>query len=180
MRAGRPGIPRSLVLAILVALAGALTARPAGANGTGEVPWVSQLRAVNAALAQMDVAAAERVWQEAYLAALGSWRWDGVLEVGRAYLRIGKAAGRGETSIARARNLYLAALFRAREQRSLEGLLRTAEAFAQLGDRGVVEQCFQIATSVAAETRDPHAPARIRAWAIQLGDPSLAPPDTRR
>src|SRR5262249_23798435 len=155
-------------------------ARADGARGAVEAPWTAPLRAVGAALDQMDVSGAERAWQEAYVAALGSWRWDGVLEVGRARLRIGQAAGGGEASAARARNLYLAALFRAREQRSLDGLMRTAEAFARLGDLEVVEQCVRIAASLAAATRDPHAPARIRAWAIQLTSPGFTAEDSGR
>ncbi len=83
MRPTRPGSSRSLMLAAvaLIALAGALPARANGVTRAGQVAWVTHLQAVDAALARMDVGAAERAWQEAYVAALGSWRWDGMLEV---------------------------------------------------------------------------------------------------
>jgi hypothetical protein len=43
-----------------------------------------------------------------------------MLEAAQAYLRIGQAAGRQQASEARARNLFVTALVRAREQRSLD------------------------------------------------------------
>jgi hypothetical protein len=183
MSEARPGWwLRSFVLgpAIVVGLVVALGAGATDAAQTAEVPWLAHLRAVEAALVRMDLGAAERAWQDAYLAALGSWRWDGMLEVAGAYLRIGQAAGRQQSSAARARNLYLAALFRAREQRSLDGVLRTAEAFARLGDRDMVQQCLRMAETLASETRDPHAPARIRAFTIRLADPTFATRDAGR
>jgi hypothetical protein len=169
-----------LAAAVVIGLAATSDAGPQGATRIGEVPWLAHLRVVEAALVRGDLGDAERAWQEAYLAALGSWRWDGMLEVAHAYLRIGQAAGRQQASAARARNLYLAALLRAREQRSLDGVLRTAEAFARLGDRDMVQQCLRMAETLASETRDPHAPARIRAFTIRLADPTFATRDAGR
>jgi hypothetical protein len=44
-----------------------------------------------------------------------------------------------------ARRAYFAALYRACRENSFEGILRTAEAFANLGDREVVEECAGLA-----------------------------------
>jgi hypothetical protein len=169
-----------LAAAVGIGLTATSEAGPQAATRIGEVPWFQHLQVVESALVRRDLDAAERAWQEAYLSALGSWRWEGMLEVAQAYLRIGRAAGRTQASVARARNLYLAAFFRAREQRSLDGALRTAEAFARLGDRDMVEQCLRIAEALAAEARDPHAPARIRAFAARLTDRAFAAADTAR
>src|SRR5438445_11856052 len=79
------------------------------------------------------VASAELSWPDAYRAALGSRRWDAMVEVGDAALRIGEATGDREVAAARARRCYLEALFRARDQRSVDGVPRVAEAFAALG-----------------------------------------------
>ena len=175
LSAAKPRWLHALVLAaaVVIGLPGISDAGPQGATRIGEAPWFVHLRVVEAALVRGDLGGAERAWQEAYLAALGSWRWDGMLEVAHAYLRIGQAAGRQQASAARARNLYLAALFRAREQRSLDGVLRTAEAFARLGDRAAIEQCLRVAEALAAEAGDRDAPARVRAVAIQLAGPAF-------
>ena len=51
-----------------------------------------------------------------------------------------------------ARDAYMTALIRARRDRSLDGVLRSAEAFRELDDRTVVEQCLHIAAQLAAGT----------------------------
>jgi len=51
-------------------------------------------------------------------------------------------------------------LIRARRDRSVDGALRTAEAFRQLGDRVVVEQSLHIAGQLAAG--DEQAQAKVR------------------
>ncbi len=77
--------------------------------------------------------------------------------MGDAYLRIAGTAEGRKTAEAKARRIYLAALFRARQQRSVQGMLRTAEAFAALGDREVTEQCLILAERLAEEARDAEA-----------------------
>jgi len=120
---------------------------------------------MNTALASPNVTAAEEAWHEAHRAALGSrQRWDGLIEVGEAYLRIGELANERQAAQPTARRLYLTALFRARQQSSLDGVLRTAEAFAALGDREVVIQCLRVADQVAERARDPQARARVEAF----------------
>ena len=133
----------------------------------GEAPWTSHLGAVREALAQKNLGAAVRAWEQAHLAAVGSWRWEGLIEVGDVYLRIGDASGARKASEATARKAYFAALFRACQRDSCEGILRIAQAFADLGDRQVVEECVGLAELVAP---DDEARVEVRAVAAQLTD----------
>ncbi len=157
------GYPKTLLLAALVLAAVSLAEarRPAAA----EAPWGAPLRAVDEALARNDAAAALRAWQDAHLAALGSWRWERMIEVGDAALRIGEVSGLRPAAKARARQAYLTAFFRARDQGSLAGVLRSAEAFALLGDREVVAQCLIAADGLAARAADPEGRERLRSFA---------------
>jgi hypothetical protein len=142
-------------------------------------PWITHLRRVEDALAQRNVSAADMAWHDAYRAALKSRRWDSMVEVGEAYLRIGEAVRGRKVSEARARELFLTALFRARAQGSLDGVLRTTEAFAALGDREVVEQGLRIAQGLAAQSGDTQALERVRTvagrLAVRFPGPERAP-----
>ena len=111
----------------------------------GAAPWAAHLATVEAALAVGDVPAALSAWREAYSAALGSRRWEGFADAGDAYLRIGRASGAPASAVPRARDLYLSALFRARDAGSLDGVLRIANAFAALGDHDVTVQALRMA-----------------------------------
>ena len=88
-----------------------------------------------------------------------------MVAVGEAYRRIGARAGFRAIADAKARETYLAALFRARSQGSVEGVLRAAQGFADLGDHAVVEQCLSVARSVAAQSKDPRADERVGMFA---------------
>ena len=77
-------------------------------------------------------------------------------------------AGFRSAAEATARRAYLAGLFRARKLAALDGVLRTAKAFAALGDREVVEQCLRIAESLAREAHTAQARNRLRAFKAQL------------
>jgi len=50
----------------------------------------------------------------------------------------------------KARHAYLVALFRARDERSTNGLLHVGEAFAALGDIALAIHCVHIAEAVIA------------------------------
>jgi hypothetical protein len=115
----------------------------------------SDLTAVDAALASGDVAAALRAWHEAYGAMMGSRRWEGFADAGDAYLRITRASGSPPGGLSRARDLYLSALFRASGSGSLDGVLRLASAFVELGDDEVVTHSLRIARRLAGGTVDP-------------------------
>lgn len=128
-------------------------------------PWTEYIRAMDQALDEMNATAAVRAWRNAYAAALGMPGWRGLVEVAAASLRIGTIPGFGKASEARARETYWTALFRARQQGSLNGVLDAAEAFGALGDRTMVEQCVRVAESLAALNGDPSGGERIRALA---------------
>ena len=123
--------------------------------------WTSNLQRMDEALAAGDISLAEQAWHDAYGQALGSRRWEGMVEAGDAALRIGAVAKSRRLAEPTARQAYLTALVRARGQRSVDGVVRTAEAFARLGDREVVEQALRIARDLAGT--DPEAEARVRA-----------------
>jgi hypothetical protein len=130
-----------------------------------DATWAAHISRVDQALAEQDVGAAEQAWQDAYVAALGSVRWEGLIEVGDSALRIGEGVGSHNASEAEARDAYWVALVRARTQQSLDGILRAAERFAALGDREVAAGCVRIAEQLAAA---PEAQARVRAVADRL------------
>lgn len=133
-------------------------------------PWTEYIRAMDQALAEMNATAAVRAWRNAYAAALGMPGWRGLVEVAAASLRIGTIPGFGKASEARARETYWTALFRARQQGSLNGVLDAAEAFGALGDRTMVEQCIRVAESLAAMNGDASGGERIRALAANLAE----------
>lgn len=137
---------------------------PHAATPEPEEAWRIQIRKVDAALARQDVAAARQAWHDAYLAALGHRCWRGLAEVGDASLRIGEVSRARKASERLARGMYLRALFRARQQTSLDGVLRLAEALDALGDRGAVAECLHLAERLAAVTRDARAPDLVRAF----------------
>ena len=130
-----------------------------------DVAWQVHLERVDAAMARHDPAGAEVLWGEAYVAAIKSRHWEGMVAAGDTYRRLGQLGGFRKISDAKAREAYLAALFRARNRGSLEGVLRAAQGFAELGDQEVVEQCIRVARSVAARSWNPRADEQVRAFA---------------
>ncbi len=122
--------------------------------------WTAPLRRMDEALAAGDIRLAERAWHDAYGQALGSRGWEGMVEAGDAALRIRAVAKAQRLAAPTARQAYLTALVRARGQGSVDGVLRTAEAFARLGDGEVVEQALQVARDLGGV--HPEAEARVR------------------
>lgn len=137
-------------------------------NVSSDAPWTVHLRRSDEALRLQDTKTAQQHWHEAYWMARGRLSWEGMLDVGDTYLRIGEVAKDRELAKAKARSLYMQALFRARSQRSLDGVLRAGEAFAALGDHEVASQAIRIAEALAAEGHDPYAPARVRSVSERL------------
>jgi hypothetical protein len=129
--------------------------------------WTTPLDLVDAALARGDDVAARSAWYEAHAAALRSAQWEGMMAVGDASRRL------GADGPVRARQAYITALFRARRERSLEGLLRAASAFGDLGDREVMGHALLLAEHEAG--RDPLKRARVRTVADRWKSSSLAP-----
>jgi hypothetical protein len=145
------------LLALLsVALAGVEVLTAAVPRAVAPRIWTTPLARVQEALDRGDDLGALSWWQEARAAALRSGQWEGMVEVGDAARRFPQGAGH-------ARQAYLTALFRARQQRSLDGVLRAASAFGELGDHEVLGQALRMAQHEAG--LDPRAHERIRSVA---------------
>ena len=129
-------------------------------DGSSTRAWTSHLERMDAALVAQDISLAERAWLQGYQQALGSRRWEGMVEAGDAALRIRAVAKAQRLAAPTARQAYLTALVRARGQGSVDGVLRAAEAFARLGDEEVVEQALQVARDLGGV--HPEAEARVR------------------
>jgi hypothetical protein len=149
------------LLTIAVSLPIIPTAEAAGPG------WAEQLQAMDDALGRGDAVAAQAAWREAYAMAHASHGWPGMIVVGDAALRLGRATGTAAVSESRARRVYLTALLRARRERSLDGVLTAGEAFGRLGDRDVVQQAAAIAADLAARSGDDLARRRVQAFRSQ-------------
>jgi hypothetical protein len=163
------GLGLVAVLGLIVATTGeprsaALTG-PARALTAGE-EWTALLASVDHAIDGGDIGRAVRAWRDAYGAALGTRRWEPMYEVGRASLRIGRSAGPSKGYDEKARQCYLTALFRARQQRSAEGALLVAEGFADLGDVEVAARAIYIAETLTPRADD-DGPVRARVGAVR-------------
>jgi len=112
--------------------------------------WKTHLHVVETELASGHVDVAVRAWHDAYGAALESRGWESMIAVGDAFMKIGHAAGTPNGARMNAREAYLTALIRARRNHSVDGALRSGEAFAGLGDRAIVEQSLYIAAQLAS------------------------------
>jgi hypothetical protein len=132
--------------------------------------WTEPLDEADAALARGDAAAAMAAWRQAQAAALRSGSWEGMIAVGDAARRLAEAGRDRGDGLARARQAYLTALFRARRERSLDGVLGAAVAFGELGDRDVLAHALRIAEQHAG--RDPLSRARVRT----VADRWMSPP----
>src|SRR5262245_57646693 len=94
---------------------------------------------VDTALQHGDFLTALRATQAAHRRAARDRRWESLMEVGDAYSRIAGQTGAPAAAGEGARDAYQAALQSARRAQALDGVLRAAEGFAQLGDADDVE-----------------------------------------
>jgi hypothetical protein len=143
--------------------AGMTTERREITSPSPHLNWNHHLQAAESAQGRGDVAAATRAWRDAYGAARRGRGWAAAIAVADAHFALpadARAAVRPQ-----ARELYMEALFRARTQHSLEGVLRAAEGFKMLGDREVVAQAVRIAHQVAEGGAGRETLARLRALA---------------
>ena len=136
-------------------------------------PWTAHIQAMDQAVAENDPGESVRAWRQAYSAALSHPGWLGLLTVAAASLRLGAFPGLARGAAARARETYWIAFFRARQQRSLNGVLHAAEAFGVLGDRSTVEQCMRVAEGLAVRAGDVEEVNRVRLIAARLAEQSL-------
>jgi len=159
------------LLGLLVVALTAIEVLVAGSpNATASRAWTPPLARADEALRDGDLAAALAWWREARMTALRSGQWEGLIEIGDASRRLGEAGGFRQDADTQAREAYLGALLRAERQRSLEGVLRAAVAFGELGDREVTVQAIRIAERQAG--RDVKALDHIRAVADRWSIPS--------
>jgi hypothetical protein len=169
----RRSIRAAILGLVVIGLAGiwARTPRPLDARMEPRrllTPWRTDLDELERALATGDHARAMRAWSDAETAALASRRWEPLLEVGDAALRVGDGTGSPARARLSARHAYRAALFRARAQRSVDGVLRAADAFARLGDRDVTEGALHAARKLAAGTPDADLRSRVELDAARI------------
>ena len=169
---GRAATRISIFLAVTVGVAmtaagAALLDRSSAAPIEPRMTWEQQVARVDAALATHDLRTAREAVRDAHAAAVTSYRWEPLLHVGDAQRRVEQASGFPTLGNASARASYLFALFRARDQRSLDGVLQAADAFSRLGDASVVRQALVVARDLAG--RDAVAHARVDIAAQELG-----------
>ena len=153
---------------ILVAVLLALDAVPTPRRAPSATPpaWDATRAGVLYAIAARDVAEAGRAWDIAHAVAIASHDWAVMLEVGHLALRLGDAgAMRGAAE--RARECYLIALFRARRDGRLDGVLRSAEALADVGDASSAGEALRVAAGLAAHA-EPEARDAYRRTAERL------------
>jgi hypothetical protein len=102
-----------------------------------------------------------------------------MIEVGRAYLAIGEVVYDHPMAAARARRIFLSALFLGRGLRNVHAVADSAEALAVLGDHDLAARAFRIAVTLAQRGRDSQCPrphhgsARSRAGAPERGAAAL-------
>jgi hypothetical protein len=125
--------------------------------------WRDRLRRADGALSEGDAPGAERAWDEAYRLALATSDPYAMIEVGRAYLPIGEAVYDHPMAAARARRIFLSALFLGRGLRNVHAVADAAEALAALGDDDLATRAFRIAVTLAQRGRDASALDRVTA-----------------
>jgi hypothetical protein len=154
-------IALSLVVLVGVAgvAAGAITSASGRARDDGtphaQARWLAvlgeRMTALDAAIDRGDVTHATHAWRAAYPLALLSRRWEPMIDLGDAAVRIdalaGRPAGYPTGFRAEARQAYLRALFQAREERATDGMQRVARAFAALGDREMASRASAVAAA---------------------------------
>ena len=108
-------ISRTRLGTLMAALATAVALPVIPSAEAGGADWAAQIQAMEQALARGDAATAQAAWREAYTAAHAGREWPGMMAVGDAAIRLGRATGTVAVAESRARRVYLTALFRARK-----------------------------------------------------------------
>ena len=127
--------------------------------------WQTALDTMDRALEAGDISSTEMAWRNAYGFAIRSHQWEALLAAGDGSLRIADRVLVKQPYRARAAEAWQAALFRARAQRSVGGVLRVAEAFARLGDEEGVTEVLHVADGLAAA--EPSGEARRRVLEVR-------------
>jgi len=134
-----------------------------------------RITAIGEAVQRGDLAAARAAWHDAYRSLRRTRDWQGMAALGDTALGIAGASGARQPWEGDARQAYLGALFRARAEASLDGVLRATDAFATLGDRDVAEEGLRIAESIALRTGTAEARDRMLAYRARFEgrDPTI-------
>jgi hypothetical protein len=151
----------NIILVVISVAWALLLSSGQAARADDRTPWEAPLEAMDRALITRDVSAAEITWRQAYRVAMRDAGWRGLVAVGDAALRISDEASYKPPYQTRARRVYRWALFRARQNGSVDGVLRVAEAFATLGDADVVTQALDIADRLASADATGEAQRRV-------------------
>ena len=167
----RLGVLALALAALVLAVPAPGTPSEARAGAAIDAALSAHLSAVDAALARGDARSATQALQGAYQIALGSRRWQGMIAVGDAALRVSDASGARQQGLEQSRRAYLLGLFRARGEGSIDGALTAAQSFAALGDREVANGCLSVASKLARTDADR---ARVREMAARLNDWAVA------
>ena len=133
-------------------------------------PWTAYIQTMDQTLAERNPEASVHAWRQAYSAALSDPGWLGLLTVATASLRLGAFPGLTRDAVARARETYWIAFFRARQQRSLDGVLSAAAAFDSLGDCAAVERSMRVAEVLATQAGEAAGMDRVRLFIERLAD----------
>ena len=133
-------------------------------------PWTARLESMNRALAERNPHASIGAWRQAYSAALSDPGWRGLLTVASASLRLRALSGSTADAVARARETSWIAFFRARQQRSLEGVLSAAAVFQNVGDHAAFEHSMRVAEMLATRTGQAAGQDRLRDFMERLGN----------
>jgi len=127
--------PRTVPLPLLILIgAFALSAVSLASTDADGADWALHIAEMDRAVTQGDAPGAAAAWREAYVAAHVSRDWPGMLAVGDAALRAGRATGMLEVFRPRAGRAYVTALLRARRHGSPDGALAAADAFGRRAD----------------------------------------------
>ena len=133
----------------------------------GQTPSASstaeRITAIGEAVHRGDLATARATWDDAYRSLRRTLDWQGMAALGDAALEAASAFGARQPWDADARRAYLGALFRARAEASLDGVLRATDAFATLGDRDIAEEGLRTAELVALRAGTAEARHRVLA-----------------
>jgi hypothetical protein len=158
------GVAALLLVIVALAIVEVLVAAAPPAGGPSG--WNAPIDRAGEALRDGDVAQALAWWHEARREALRSGTWEAMVDVGDASRRLAADGGFRREGDARAREAYMTALLRARRDHSVDGVLRAAVAFGELGDREVVAHAVHIAEREAGQ--DPRAREQVRAVAARF------------
>lgn len=136
--------------------------------------WRLLLEAADEALESGSIGEARIAWQEVYREAVkAKSAWEPMIAAADLALRLGETAGQHEAALPVAREMYLAAFFRAQRQGSAEGMLRASEAFARLGDGSVAEMTLGAARRAAAKAGLAEKLTEIRTVGFDGGEETL-------